>query len=269
MVIRATLTAGLLAAATAALPAFAQTNTTYTVREAVPAQTQAIIANSPEDLALQEEIRKIRAYNAHVDSLVGISGTISEGSATTYSEPYYSSSTASTYSGAKIELFEPAPTTTYTAPTTTYSSTVIAPSTTIIERQPVSGASSIYRVVEGDTLYNISKRNCLSVEDIQNQNNLSSSNIGLGQVLTIPASQCGMTTSVSTATAGYTRVVQPITTTYTSSNSYAVLPKDSLYSIGRRYCLSANEIASANGISTSSIIKPGQILQLPAGACTK
>ena len=270
MVIRAMLTTGLLTAVTAA-PAFAQTYSSTTIREAVPTQSSTIVANSQEDLALQEEIRRIRAYNAKVDAQVGISGIETVSTSTPVYEPYVAPST-NTYSGAKIELFEPTTTqstTTYATTTPTYSS---VPSTTIIERQPIAGSTSIYTVVEGDTLYNLSKRNCIDVTSIQNQNGLSSSNIRLGQVLTIPANQCGISNAV--ASAGTVRTVLPAPTTRTisagiTSNSYAVLPKDSFYSIGRRYCVSAADLAAANGLSTSSIIKPGQVLQLPANACNK
>ena len=266
MVIRALLTTGLVASAFSA-PAFAQTYTSTTVRDAVPAQSQTIVANSQEDMALQEEIRRIRAYNAQIDSQVGISDTQTYSSTPTKTyEPYVAPAT-NTYSGASIELYEPA--TTYATTTPAYTAT---PSTTIVERQPVAGATSIYTIVEGDTLYSLSKRNCIDVASIQDQNGMSDTNIRLGQVLTIPASQCGFTSSV--ASVGTVRTVVPAPTTRTitagiTSDSYAVLPKDSFYSIGRRYCVSAAEIASANGLSTASIIKPGQVLQLPANACNK
>jgi len=271
MVIRALLTTGLLTAVVSA-PAFAQTYSSTTIREAVPTQPSTIVANSQEDMALQEEIRRIRAYNAKVDAQVGISSVETVSTSTPVYEPYVAP-TANTYSGAKIELYEPATspstTTTYATTTSTYSAT---PSTTIVERQPIAGATSIYTVVEGDTLYNLSKRNCIDVTAIQNQNGLSGSNIRLGQILTIPANQCGMSNTV--ASVGTVRTVIPAPTTRTisagiTSNSYAVLPKDSFYSIGRRYCVSAADLAAANGLSTSSIIKPGQVLQLPANACNK
>ena len=263
MVIRALLTTGLLAA-TVSAPAFAQTQTSTTIREAVPTQSQVIIANSKEDLALQEEIRRIRAYNAQVDSRVGISATETIATSTTVNKPFIAP-VANTNAPAKIEMYAPAPTAVAIAPTRT-------PTTTIIERQPVAGATSIYTVAEGDTLYNLSKRNCIDVASLQNQNGLTNSNIRLGQVLTIPASQCQ--TSSTVASAGTVRTVIPAPAPNTINagvvtNNYAVLPKDSFYSIGRRYCVSAAELASANGLSTSTIIKPGQVLNLPANACQK
>jgi LysM repeat protein len=261
MVIRALLTTGLLAA-TVSAPAFAQTNTSTTIREAVPTQPHVIIANSKEDLALQEEIRRIRAYNAQVDSRVGISAPESYSAGTTITAPYMAPVTK-TNPEAKIELFEPAKTRTIA---------VATPITTIIERQPVAGATSIYTVAEGDTLYNLSKRNCIDVASLQNQNGLSDSNIRLGQVLTVPASQCAAKSIVATVGTVRTAVPAPMKQTInagTVADNYAVLPKDSFYSIGRRYCVSAAELASANGLSTSTIIKPGQVLNLPANACKK
>jgi LysM repeat protein len=50
-------------------------------------------------------------------------------------------------------------------------------------------------------------------------------------------------------------------------NNYAVLPKDSLFSIGRRYCVSAAELAGYNNIKATKPIQPGQILRLPQKAC--
>ena len=261
MVIRALLTTGLLTAVVSA-PAFAQTYTNSTIRETVSTQSQPIVANSKEDLALQEEIRRIRAYNAQVDRRVGISGSETISASTSFAAPYVAP-VSNTYAGGKIELFEQAATSPTMMP---------AQPATIYERQPVAGTTSIYRVVEGDTLYNLSKRNCIDVVSIQNQNQLSDSNIRLGQVLTIPASQCQAAAKVESA--GTVRIPVPAPTAQTinagvTNSSYAVLPKDSFYSIGRRYCVTASEVASANSLSTASIIKPGQILNLPANACQK
>lgn len=245
--------------AISATTAFAQTNSTTVVREAVPVMSKPIIANSPEDLALQEEIRKIRAYNAYVDSQVGVMGASTTTSVSSTPAPVITRPTAT-----KIELFEPASTNVAMAPVSTAAS-----GTTIIERQPVTGATSIYRIAEGDTLYSLSKKNCISVESIQAQNQLPSTNIQVGQVLTVPASQCNAI--VPTARTSFVGNVAPMPANVQTgaASSYAVLPKDSLYSIGKRYCLNANELAVANGISTTAIIQPGQILQLPNKACVK
>lgn len=254
MSFRISIISGSAMVAMLALPAFAQSIPTNVVREAVPAKAKPIIANSPEDLALQAEIKKIKAYNEYVNSQVGVE---------TQSTPIETAPQAI----EKIELFAPEkPAIVVPAARTT------APITKIIERQPSTGSTSIYRVAQGDTLYNLSKRHCVTVETIQNQNDLSSSNIQLGQVLTMPANQCGVAEAESAVAKnepiGFIKPEPAISKTVIS-NSYAVLPKDSLYSIGRQYCITAGELAVANGITTATTIQPGQILQLPQKACKK
>lgn len=279
----------LLSAQTSVL-AFAQNNqgNITVIREAIPTQSQVIIANSPQDIALQEEIRRIRAYNAQVNSQIGISDTYSYGAsipapvtASTYATIIPATApTVNTavnkYEGAKIELFA--------APSTniTYASTPAQQiPTTLATRRTVATYTQIHRVIKGDTLYNLAKRNCVSVVDIKNSNALNGANISIGQVLAMPASQCGVAsalTSVSIPAAtpaqtrsefGVVRQVMPIQTgiKVRSGNAYAVLPKDSLYSIGRRYCVKADALAGFNGIDTATPIQPGQILRIPAGAC--
>lgn len=228
---------------------FAQSATTI-INEAVPAEKHVIVANSPEDLALQEEIRKIRAYNAYVDSHVGVSDGPVE---------------VNPYQGAKIELYAPTkPATFVTAPAR---SVAITPTTTIIKRQPIAGSTAIHSVVEGDTLYSLAKSNCLSVGEIQAMNGLKTTSIRLGQVLTIPASQCAV---AGQSKAGYVKRVMPVPINVNvNANNYAVLPKDTLYSIGRQYCVTPKAIAGENGIPVNEAIHPGQILRLPSNACIK
>jgi LysM repeat protein len=144
-------------------------------------------------------------------------------------------------------------------------------------------ASLTHNVVKGDTLYNISKRYNVSIEAIQKANALSGNAIALGQAITIP--QPYITTSemplsinttvaqpvmVSTETivqapSTIKRVVLPVEASTTSI--YAVLPKDTLYSISRRTCTNVSDIIATNGIENPNALKPGQRLTLPAGHC--
>ena len=48
---------------------------------------------------------------------------------------------------------------------------------------------------------------------------------------------------------------------------YAVLPKDTLYSISRRTCVGVKEIISRNGMTNPNNLQPGQRITLPAGHC--
>jgi len=224
------------------------------------------------DAALQEEIRKVHAYNAQANTPV----------------------TSSAYQDAKIKLLaEPTTGITYantaalnTPPVTTSivtSPSVPAPAITAVP-QPATTYTRIHRVVEDDTLYNLAKRNCITVADIQKHNAMSDNNIRIGQVLSLPTNKCVSVAptptipapivptqaTIQTRTeAGVVRQVLPIQTgiKVRTSNAYAVLPKDSLYSIGKRYCVSAGELAGFNNIDTTTPIQPGQILRLPQKAC--
>jgi len=228
------------------------------------------------DAALQEEIRKVHAYNAQANT------------------PKNTPATSSAYQDAKIKLLaEPTtdiayvntppvstpPVNTSTAPKSTASAPAIA-----AVPQPATTYTRIHRVVEDDTLYNLAKRNCITVADIQKHNAMSDNNIRIGQVLSLPTSKCvsiaptptipapivPTQATIQTRTeAGVVRQVMPIQTgiKVRTSNAYAVLPKDSLYSIGKRYCVSAGELAGFNNIDTATPIQPGQILRLPQKAC--
>jgi len=97
-----------------------------------------------------------------------------------------------------------------------------------------------YTVVAGDTLYLIAGRYNTTVQAIVYANNLASSEIYPGQNLVIPASLA-------------------------AGASYTVQPGDSLYLIGLRYGLTADQLARENGI-TAGVVYPGQTLRIPAGA---
>ncbi len=66
--------------------------------------------------------------------------------------------------------------------------TQIDQKTAVAQKDSVSQSSSIsknYTVKQGDTLYNISKRFGLTVDDLKSLNNLADSNIKIGQVLVV------------------------------------------------------------------------------------
>ncbi len=249
-----TLLSGSIVSLFVALPAAAQTDTV--VREPIPTQRQVIVANSPQDIALQEEIRKIRAYNAYVDSQIGIS------------EAAETNAAPKENSNAKIQLFE-TPATNVPVKTKATKGEV-TPVVTIIERKPLVDRAGVHTIKEGDTLYRFARNRCVTVNDIQNLNKLEDANIRLGQKITLPASACEVIEAKAvTIKDEYSRVVLPVPTSAEITHNYAVLPKDSLYSIGKQYCLSAKQLASHNGIATTKAIQPGQILRLPETACIK
>ncbi|PHR58232.1 MAG: hypothetical protein COA43_10730 [Robiginitomaculum sp.] len=249
-------------------PSLAQTSGLKVVREAAPVQKTVIIANSAQDIALQEEIRRIRAYNAYVDKQVGISEATSVGPNVRPQNVHPTTT--------KIELFAK-PETQTTAVVNNVSTQQAVPAVSVVDntsQRTMTGQAHV--IVSGDTLYSLARTNCIAVTDIQSVNDLSGANIRLGQSITIPSSQCASRTIIAAvpevdANKLYVRRVMPVPTSIDipKNNNYAVLPKDTLYSIGKQYCLTAKEIASFNGFNIEKAIKPGQILRVPSSSCFK
>ena len=175
------------------------------------------------------------------------------------------SSTYQTQPSYQIELFEPQ-----------FSSDISSTSTT--------SSMKTHTVSKGDTLYNISKRYDASIQSIKAENGLSGTSLSIGQRIRIPSVIVESINSYSQpifASApvqdGYvTRRVVQSTPTYepvqvesavASEAIYAVLPKDTLYSISRRTCVGVNDIISRNAIANPNTLKPGQRITLPVGHC--
>ena len=102
--------------------------------------------------------------------------------------------------------------------------------------------NEFYIVKSGDTLYSIARENGLTVQDIINLNNLSSTNLKVGQRLKLK------TTTPSTQT---------------DDNIYIVVKGDSLYAIANRYNISVQDIIDANNLK-STALSIGQKLIIPS-----
>lgn len=270
--------------APAFLPLGAEAQTTV-VREPVPSQAQVIIANSPADHALQAEIRRIEAYNAQVNQRVGITNdpmtTLpAVENTTTVFATNQNNDVAQIPMGTASVSYRNAPIRVYQPQNQGYASTNYgqsgyqAPVTTTYSNSDTGYQTTrTYRVAQGDTLYALAQQNCIAVNEIKTANGLTGSNIHLGQVLSLPASQCTTKRVVvrGGSSVAFRRVlpVQTSSETGASARSYAVLPKDTLFSIGQRYCISAGELAVYNGLSSRTTIQPGQILEIPASGCVK
>lgn len=111
---------------------------------------------------------------------------------------------------------------------------LIIPSTDV---PPQTGDFIIYTVSSGDTLYGIARKYNLSVNDIIDYNDLSSTNLEIGKQLLIP-------------------VVKE------NNNTYIVKSGDTLYTIANRYGISINELKEYNNL-TSNNLSIGQRLSIP------
>jgi len=132
--------------------------------------------------------------------------------------------------------------------------TTIAASTE--EKSSIGGQ---YTVQAGDTLYAISRKLGVSVNQLLSLNGLSlNSVIHPGQSLSLGNSTNKITTTV---------VSTPVNTSSVAkvNGTYTVKAGDTLYGISRKVGMSLSELISSNGISASSIIHPGQTLRVVGG----
>ena len=99
-----------------------------------------------------------------------------------------------------------------------------------------------YIVQKGDSLWSISNKFGLTVDELKSANNLTSNLLSIGQILQIPSKE-----SVST----------PI------QNTYVVQKGDSLYQIALKNNTTVDELKSLNNL-TSNLLSIGQVLKLPS-----
>lgn len=92
-----------------------------------------------------------------------------------------------------------------------------------------------YTVKSGDSLWNIASRYNTTVNELKSLNNLTSDNLSIGQVLSLPVS---------------------------GTKTYTVKSGDSLWNIANRYNTTVNELKSINNL-TSNNLSIGQVLTLP------
>lgn len=121
---------------------------------------------------------------------------------------------------------------------------------------------AIYKVVRGDTLWGIARKNGVSLADLlkANPNLDKSGRLSIGQEIMVP----GISGTVTTPFSGGVDADQ--TDTELGANSYQVVKGDTLSLIARKHNVRLSELLIENGMSMSSIIRPGQRLKIPGQA---
>ena len=114
------------------------------------------------------------------------------------------------------------------------SETIVTPSEDEIINEP-----NTYIVERGDTLFSISRKFVIPVNDIKIQNNLTSDILSVGQVLSIPVGSVNVNDIII----------------------YTVKPGDSLYALSKLYKTTVDDIKQLNNL-TSDILKVNQELQI-------
>lgn len=115
---------------------------------------------------------------------------------------------------------------------------LIIPSAT--PEPPISGEYVVYKVNKGDTLYGIAKEFGVTVQELIDFNQLSSSTLSIGQELLIPIAS----------------------ESENETNYYIVQAGDSLYSIAKRFNTTVDEIIKSNNL-TSTLLQIGDKLIIP------
>jgi LysM repeat protein len=249
------------------------------IEEAVPVQSPDVIEAqavtirpgdvSPEEyMRIQEEARRIRAYRNRTQS-------------PTYS--YQAPQGQSQYQHQSQPQQQSAP----LQEMELYQSPVLRSAQTFQTTQVNNSVPQSHVVVEGDTLYSLSKRYNVRLQDLRSANGIKDNIIGLGQVLVLPIYENTATLPYqgnTVAQNGYSPVQPQRITRQTDSyvtaprNSvrrvdtntnvvYAVLPNDTLFGIARRTCTTPRDIALTNNLELDGDLSPGQRLVIPKGHC--
>ncbi len=154
---------------------------------------------------------------------------------------------------------------------------------------PVPGGN-YYTVQRGDSLWSIAKKLGVTVDELKEANNLTSSLLSVGQVLKIPSKQIidesvyivqkgdslykianmynisvdelKNMNNLSSNTLSIGQVLKVPKKTITEENSYIVKSGDSLYKIAQENNTTVSELMSLNNLSTTTL-SIGQVLKLP------
>jgi len=120
----------------------------------------------------------------------------------------------------------------------------------------------------GDTLYGLSRRHNVSINELKSVNGLSGSDLKPGQKLHLPAgARAGRAGGEGYATAAAREPAQSAADVPSDwTGSYTVQPRDSLYAIARQHGTTVAEIQRHNGISDARKVRPGTELKLPGGS---
>ena len=184
------------------------------------------------------------------------------GSTPAVARPYPTQSWKKSPTGAPVSSVRPyAPAASQTAAA---SSAPVGPTTL--------GQGEMVEVQPGDTLYGISKRHHVSLNDLMAANQLANPTLKPGQKIYLPvagAARAPMARPVETASAAAAAApMAPPTAAVMAkySGSYTVQPGDSVYKIALSHRVKYTELQQVNGISDPRKVKPGAVLKVPGGA---
>lgn len=149
--------------------------------------------------------------------------------------------------GQKIKI--PTGNVSYAQSTTASNNTNKSSSTTAVS----SGGT--YTVKKGDTLGVIAQQHGVTVKALQAANNMTGTNLKIGQKLVIPGKGGTATTTVASSGGNKSGGAKALT-------NYKVKSGDSPYSIARSHNMQLSRFLAINNLTPKSVIKPGQVVKV-------
>jgi LysM repeat protein len=127
---------------------------------------------------------------------------------------------------------------------------------------------STYTVAKGDNLWNLAKKNGLTVSELARANNLSTgATLQPGKKLIIPGKVGAAPKDLAAPVAGKAAAAEKIAAASVRTNGdavrHTVQPGESLGMIAKKYQVTPGELAAANSITDPSKIRAGQQLIIP------
>ena len=119
-------------------------------------------------------------------------------------------------------------------------------------------------VKQGDTLYGLSKKHRVSINELMQANNLRSPSLKPGQKLVLPANGRAQKPLSKRAGELAQKPAMPATPPPPNWNAtYTVRSGDSLYAIALQHKIKLAELQQVNGISDVRRVRPGTVLKVP------
>lgn len=128
-------------------------------------------------------------------------------------------------------------------------------------------SDTVHEVQTGDTLYSISKKYGVSVNDIQDANGFSDNGIKVGQKIKIPVKGADSSSVAAKApTANSTVPAASSKTAAASDGTYVVQKGETWFGISKKYGISVADLQKLNGVGNESSLKVGQKIKVPGGS---
>ncbi|HOY47227.1 MAG TPA: LysM peptidoglycan-binding domain-containing M23 family metallopeptidase [Alphaproteobacteria bacterium] len=136
-----------------------------------------------------------------------------------------------------------------------------------VYRSPLNETNEI-RVASGDTVYSLSHKHLMSVDEFSKLNNLSAPyKLSIGQKLKVPKPQDLRSVPVVVTSnkneKSQPQKIEPVAVTKVELTEIKVGPGDTLYSISRKYSIPVNDLAVMNKLSAPFTLSLGQKLKVP------